>query len=384
MWVNNYKKYVLLITVGVAICISTILLNQFVQIFHAAFSIHPYLGYLLLFSFLIIITCCFGYPIYSILRLPKIPLPPEREDSPEYDRYLEYIAKRQSTNPELSGADIDFTNNLDGIHASFKVLDAKADDIINNTAKSVCISTAISQYGRLDSLLVLVAQIRMVWQIACIYSTRPQWNELVSLYTNVVMTSLIAGGVEESNIESQIEVIVNASLGHGLAGIPGISGVSAFFVKSLLTGSINGFLTLRTGIIAKRYCSALTQIDKKSVRRYAFSEASVMVGGLVLGTGKKIAASIAKKLVKTGVNNLTSGLKATQETVVSGAGKVGDAVVSGVEATGEIVASGASKAGSTVIKGTRQTGKVISKGADLTKKSVGKVGKVLFGNKKEE
>jgi hypothetical protein len=373
MWINKYKKYVLLITVGVAVCISVILFNQFVQIFQASYSIHPYLGYLVLFCFLIIITCCFVYPIYSILRLPKIPLPPAEEDSAEYDSYLGYIARRLSKNPELSGAEIDFTNNLDGIHASFEVLNAKADEIINNTAKSVCISTAISQYGRLDSLLVLVAQIRMVWQIACIYSTRPQWNELVSLYTNVVMTSLIAGGVEESNIESQIEVIVNASLGHGLAGIPGISGVSAFFVKSLLTGSINGFLTLRTGIIAKRYCSALTQIDKKSVRRYAFSEASVMVGGLVLSTAKKIAAKIAKKLIK-------SGVKATQDTVLSGV----EAVVSGVETTGDFVASGASKAGSTVVKGTRQTGKVISKGADLTKKSVGKVGKVLFGNKKKE
>jgi hypothetical protein len=361
----NYKKYVLLITVGVAICISTVLLSQFVQIFQAAFSVHPYLGYLLLASFLIIITCCFGYPIYSILRLPKNPLPPERADSSEYGRYLEY------------DANIDFTENLDGIHASFKVLNAKADKIINDTAKSVCISTAISQYGRLDTLLVLVAQIRMIWQVACIYSTRPQWNELVSLYTNVLMASLIAGGVEESNIESQIEVIVNTSLGHGLAGIPGISGVSAFFVKSLLTGSINAFLTLRTGIIAKRYCSALTQIDKQSVRRYAFSEASVMVGGLVLGTGKKIAASIAKRLVKTGVDNIASGVKATQESVVSGAGKVGGAVASGFEITGDIVASGANLAGSTVVKGTRETGKVISTGADLTKKMVGKAGEEI-------
>ena len=373
MWADKYKKYVLLITAGVAICLSVVLLSQFVQIYQAAYSIHPYLGYFTLCCFLIILTCCFVYPIYSIIRLPRVPLPPEKEDSVEYDRYLAYVAKRLSKNPQLADADIDFTNNLEGINASFKVLNDRADEIINNTAKSVCISTAISQYGRLDSLLVLVAQIRMVWQVACVYSTRPQWNELVSLYTNVVMTSLIAGGVEESNIESQIEVLVNASLGHGLAGIPGISGVSAFFVKSLLTGSINGFLTLRTGIIARRYCSALTRIDKKSVRRYAFSEASVMVGGLVLSTSRKIAASIAKKFVKTGVDSLASGVKATQETVVSGAGKVGDAVVSGVETTGGIVASG-----------TRQTGKVISKGADLTKKTVSKVGKVLFGNKKEE
>ena len=373
MWADKYKKYVLLITAGVAICLSVVLLSQFVQIYQAAYSIHPYLGYFTLCCFLIILTCCFVYPIYSIIRLPRVPLPPEKEDSAEYDRYLAYVAKRLSKNPQLADADIDFTNNLEGINASFKVLNDRADEIINNTAKSVCISTAISQYGRLDTLLVLVDQIRMVWQVACVYSARPQWNELVSLYTNVVMTSLIAGGVEESNIESQIEVLVNASLGHGLAGIPGISGVSAFFVKSLLTGSINGFLTLRTGIIARRYCSALTRIDKKSVRRYAFSEASVMVGGLVLSTSKKIAASIAKKFVKTGVDSVASGVKATQETVVSGAGKVGDAVVSGVETTGDIVASG-----------TRQTGKVISKGADLTKKTFSKVGKVLFGNKKEE
>ena len=373
MWAENLKKYVLLITIGLAICLSLILLNQFVQVYQAAFSIHPYLGYLALICFLIIIVCCFGYPAYAIIRLPRVPLPPDKEDSPEYDRYLEYIARRLSKNPALADTGIDFTNNLDGIHASFEVLNSKADGIINNMARSVCISTAISQHGRLDALLVLVAQIRMTWQIACIYSSRPHWNELISLYTNVVMTSLIAGGIEEADIEDQIEVIVNASLGHSLSGIPGISGVSTFFVKSLLTGSINGFLTLRTGIIAKRYCSALTRIDKKSVRRYAFSEASVMVGGLVLSTARKIGAKIAKKLVK-------SGVKATQDTVLGGVG----AVVSGVETTGDFVVSSASKAGSTIVKGTRQTGKVISKGADLTKKSVGKVGKALFGTKKEE
>ena len=215
---DKYKKYLLLITAGLAICLSIILLSQFVQIFQSAYSIHPYLGYLVLCCILVIITCCFVYPVYSIIRLPKIPLPPADEDSPEYGQYLEFIAKRLSKNPQLAGADIDFTNNLEAIHASFKVLNARADEIINNSAKSVCVSTAISQYGKLDTLLVLSAQIRMVWQIACLYSSRPQWNELVSLYTNVAMTSLIAGGIEESNIEDQIEVIVNASLGHSLTG----------------------------------------------------------------------------------------------------------------------------------------------------------------------
>ena len=182
MWAENLKKYVLLITIGVAICFSLILLNQFVQVYQAAFSIHPYLGYLALICFLIIIVCCFGYPAYAIVRLPRVPLPPDKEDSPEYDRYLDYIARRLSKNPALVDAKIDFTNKLGGIHASFEVLNAKVDEIINNTSKSVCISTAISQYGRLDSLLVLIAQVRMIWQIACLYSSRPHWNELVSLY----------------------------------------------------------------------------------------------------------------------------------------------------------------------------------------------------------
>ena len=58
----------------------------------------------------------------------------------------------------------------------------------------------------------------------------------------------MTGGTEEADIDSQLEVLVNAALRLTLTRIHGVSSVSSFFVKSLLSDSANAFLTMRTGI----------------------------------------------------------------------------------------------------------------------------------------
>jgi hypothetical protein len=48
-------------------------------------------------------------------------------------------------------------------------------------------------------------------------------------------------------------------------------------VNSVVTGTANAFLTLRVGIIAKRYCGALVMPERRVLRRLAVSQAAQML-----------------------------------------------------------------------------------------------------------
>ena len=80
------------------------------------------------------------------------------------------------------------------------VLDARAEDIIKDTASQVFISTAVSQNGNLDAILVLSAQSRMVWQVAHVYYQRPALREMAQLYANVIPTAFFASKLDDIDI----------------------------------------------------------------------------------------------------------------------------------------------------------------------------------------
>ena len=50
-------------------------------------------------------------------------------------------------------------------------------------------------------------------------------------------------------------------------------------VNSVFSGAANAFLTLRVGIIAKRYCASLVLAERWAIRRAATVEAARMPGG---------------------------------------------------------------------------------------------------------
>ena len=124
-------------------------------------------------------------------------------------------------------------------------------------ATTVFLTTAVSQSGRLDALLVLMAQSRMVWRVAHLYYQRPSLREMAHLYTNVAATAFVAGELDDIELHQMIQPVVAASLGTMGGAIPGFQVFTTIAVNSLLSGSANAFLTLRVGMIAKAYCGSL-------------------------------------------------------------------------------------------------------------------------------
>ncbi len=291
-----------------------ILFNQLMQLYMYASSWNAVFGKVVLISLSVVFLVLFMVPVVLLWRLPRPLAPPA--DASEIDVYIQKLGKRLAQNKRLSGHTFDWTQSAD-IEKALQVLDVQANEVIQQTARNVFLATAISQNGKLDALMVLVTHTRMIWNIAHIYYQRPAPRDLLVLYTQVGTTTLLASQLEDLDVSEQIEPVLGTILqGSALQSVPFLGSVSSLILDSLLEGSINAFLTLRVGIIAKRYCGTLTPFNPTAVRKAAFAEASGMLRSIVLQTSGQVVTAIMRTVRKAGVNTWHSGLtlasKATQ------------------------------------------------------------------------
>jgi hypothetical protein len=230
-----------------------------------------------------------------ILRMPKPLEPPESETGPEYEDHLKRLGQRLATNPRIKLAAIQPVDRP-SIEQAIQILDDDANTIVKQMATTVFLTTAVSQSGRLDALLVLAAQSRMVWRIARLYYQRPSLRELTHLYANVAMTSFVAGELDDLELHQMIQPVVAGTLGAAGGVIPGFQVLTTIMVNSLLSGSANAFLTLRVGIIAKDYCGALVAEPRTQVRRAASGEAARLLSGIVKESGARVREAIWREI----------------------------------------------------------------------------------------
>ncbi len=289
----------------VLLTFGVVVVSQTAQVVQLATAVHPTLGTVTLWSLLATYTTLVGVPAVMILRLPSPLIPPKDEHCKEFEPHLKKLAGRLATSPHLKGHDL---SSRRGIESALQVLDEKATRIVRETASGVFLATAVSQSGRLDGLLVLAAQSRMVWKVAHIYCQRPAVSDLLHLYANVAGTSFVAGELQELDLSEQVEPVLSSAIGALGASLPGLQVVGTIFANCVLSGSANAFLTLRVGSIAKRHCGALVVEQRASLRRAATSEASQQLAAIVAEGSARVSRALWRASVgKMGV--AVSGVK---------------------------------------------------------------------------
>lgn len=150
-----------------------------------------------------------------------------------------------------------------------KVIKKEVMNIIKTHAKTVMISTAISQNGRLDFLTVVVVNIKMISKIVEAIGFRPSYPELAKLIIQVMTTALVAEGLENIDLNDVLPQQTLNSIGE----IPFIKPI----LSSTTQGISNALLTLRMGIVTREFliptkkATALGQ-----VRKIAFLEAAAL------------------------------------------------------------------------------------------------------------
>jgi len=329
-------KFAALGALVVTVSFAVIVINQSAQLIELAERLHPLAGQALLWALVAFYAACVAVPLVMWLRLPRSLVPPAREEGAEFERYLDRLRSRLQTNPQLGGVSLADRHDVE---AALKQLDGAADELTKKAASRVFVATAVSQNGSLDSLFVLGLQTRLVWDVAHVYQQRPSLRDLGWLYTNVLTTAFVAGEIEELDLSQQIQPVVQNALGAAAGALPGLQVASSVVASSIVSGTANAFLTLRVGVVTRRYCGALTRPDKKGLRRSAFAEAAGMLGSIAAVGTRKVIAAIAKasgrtvaKTVTGMGNKMKSGAGSTGTAVKSGAGAVGNAVKKGAGA----------------------------------------------------
>jgi hypothetical protein len=282
--------------------------NQVAQAHAFAAAINPALGLVVLWSLILVFTCLFAAPVILYYRLPT-PLEHPKNES-ETAIYVQKVGRRLAKNRLLATAKLDYSKEV-GVQQALGVLHVKADEIIQRTAKSVFLTTSISQNGKLDALMVLITNTKMVWEVAHVYYQRPAPRDLISLYANVGTVTFLATQIEDIDLTEQLEPVIGTVVQNSaLKSVPFVGSVSSAVVDSLMEGTINAFLTLRIGVLTKRYCSALEPFEPKRAKKAAYREASVLLKSIVIQTSGQVVSALMKATRNAGANTIKSGVEA--------------------------------------------------------------------------
>jgi Domain of unknown function (DUF697) len=293
---KSLKTFALLGSSFILLSFTVVVINQTAGVVQLAKEVHPALGTVTLWGLLIAYGGVVGVPVVMIMRMPKPLSPPVSDTGPEFEEHIKRLGERLAANKRIQLGGTGQPISRREVEDAIRVLDEDADTVIKQMATTVFLTTAVSQSGRLDALLVLGAQSRMVWKIAHLYYQRPSLRDLTHLYANVTATSLLAGELDDLELHQMIQPVVAGTVGAVGGAIPGFQVFTTILVNSLLSGSANAFLTLRIGMIAKGYCGSLVAEPRSRVRRAATTEAARLLSGIVKESGARVREAIWREI----------------------------------------------------------------------------------------
>ncbi len=162
---------------------------------------------------------------------------------------------------------------------------------IFDTAKKVFIITAVSQNSTYDMLAQASANFSLIKRIVEICGFRPSNAQVFQIYVKVLGITLLAGNLEDMDLEELIPLATEGALGKAL----GIVAASA------TQGAVNALTTLRMAAITKNYLlNADVSQTRKELRKKSYAEAmDILKNILKQGVEEKV-----KKPVKNSVKNI--------------------------------------------------------------------------------
>ncbi|MBD3334776.1 MAG: DUF697 domain-containing protein [Candidatus Eisenbacteria bacterium] len=320
------RKILIPVGVGLTILALVTVLGSALVVYREASGVHPFLGIAVIVALAAGVGLLIVYPVTRLLMLPVSLIRPEARSGRKWERYLRRYAERLLRNERVRrryDARVELAQALEAaggkrgmpapgdgepaaplarlekqITAAIHFLDGEARDVAARHAAAVFAATAVSQSGRLDTAIVLSAQLRLVREVAEVYFQRPHPRELWGLYLNVGTSAFIAGEIQDSEVLAVLGAPVSAGLS-GFIPLRGMDPLVSLLVGSLLDGSANALLTLRIGALARRYCGLRPDPSRRALARSASLEAAGMLAGVV-SQGASRVASATRRLVVGG------------------------------------------------------------------------------------
>lgn len=319
---------------------------QVAQLVSLAARVHPFFGAFVGLVLVGALTWLVAVPVLAYARLAPALVPPTEASGPQHDAFVAAYLAACRTNPHLEGHPLE---SEDDLGSALKLLTTKAEAVVNRTAARVFLGSAISQYGALDTLVVAALQLRMVWQVAHIYQSRPSLKHIGYLYTNVLVTSVVASNLDKLDVSAYLQPLIVSMAGQG-PPIPGVTAVTSRLSNAVFQGSVNAFLTLRVGMVAIAYSNSTSRIQRGKIWHSAVARA----GGLLVKTVAQGTVQLAKAVAVASKDAVVNTALGAGQKVVDGATAIGEGVVTVGQVVGSATGTVASAVGAAAI-GTAST-----------------------------
>lgn len=262
-------------------------------IFHTTIAEYIFYALLLCILYMKVIK-----PILHIYRMPEFP-PLNSDLSGDDDEQVENLSKALSKNCyHLNAEDRDdlikklnlkeetTIDVKETIKKDLKKRSEASKSKIQWYATTVFITTSISQNGKMDSLIISLMNIRMIYEMIMATGFRPKITELIKIYKNVLSVALFSyitsealSGVGTLAITDAPDVST-ATDDMDLFGLLSKKRVKGVILSSLADGMVNTLLTCRIGYITQKYLEAGPNAFSKEQRKETRKEAIIASFGL--------------------------------------------------------------------------------------------------------
>ena len=266
----------------------------------------PLVEYLFYLLCAILIWFLIVNPIITILFSPSLSIATTLEkDSSKARKIYKNVSKNLLKNKTiLNEEEITLLENFENYTELKEALNTvisgsvkkEINRIIVKNAKTVLLSTAISQNSKLDLYSVISVNLKMIKEIVVACGFRPNMKNLSKLTLNVASTALIAEGLESLKMED----VLPTSTIQALSNVPLLKPI----LSSVVQGIANALLTIRIGLVTRGYLfTDAKNATKNSIRAEAFKDALILlptvIGELLVFFPSKIVKLFTSKPVET-------------------------------------------------------------------------------------
>ena len=266
---------------SVAIPVASLLLLLFFFLLSGLISLGQQLeavSPILQWLYYLVVLACLGagiiWPIVSVWRRPIFSMYLLRDrDGRARFYWCKKLTNNLKKNTELSADETaqleDFLkqgNQADDLLIEFftEKFSPVIDSQIKSAAKTAFVTTAISQTAFYDMFSMLSVNLHLIRTIVESCGYRPSGAALFGLYLRILKATFLAGGLEEMDLEELLPLVT----GNAAMKLPGLVFASA------AQGTVNAFMTIRVGILTKKYLfSADGPIEMAQARKDSYKEA---------------------------------------------------------------------------------------------------------------
>ena len=297
-------------TIAVAACIAALLaltiLGSMLNVGDHLAAAHPVLGWVFYGLLTALVIVGIVVPVVKVAKRPIFSLYQLRDEHGHAKRrWCKLLVDNLTANTELSDEEraelqgfLEKGDEADDLLIEFfeDHCIPKIDTETKRSASTAFFISAVSRSPLISTVTMLSVCLDLVRSIVEICGFRPTNLGLVRLYTRVMISALIIGGIEDSDLSDLFGQIMGGGAGARAGGI--VLGATA-------EGLVSAFLVFRVGVITKKWLTAADgPVTMRTIRRTSYREALSLMRTsefmqTVTDTMKQTTAAVATGVAKT-------------------------------------------------------------------------------------